>query len=155
MAPLACEDSRVSTAGAKMGEVPTEFIGHPLPFIGGTWRAVVVGVHDADTVAASSTSVSTTTRFGRCASTGINAPELSTPAGKLAQVAVQKLALWQPCRVETPMGPKDKYGRFLARVVLVAGGSAGKAPALETDLAAWAVANGFAVAWDGTGAKPV
>jgi endonuclease YncB( thermonuclease family) len=142
------------TAGAKAGEVPTEFIGHPLPFIGGTWRAVIVGVHDADTVACLIDLGFNDYAFRQVRLDGINAPELSTPAGKLAQAAVQKVALWQPCRVETPMGAKDKYGRFLARVVLVAGGSAGKAPALETDLAAWTVANGFAVAWDGKGVKP-
>lgn len=66
---------------------------------------------------------------------GINAPELATPEGKVAQVALAaQLPLGSIVELTTWLDPFDKYGRVLGRIVF--GG---------LDLNQWMLDNGFAV----------
>jgi micrococcal nuclease len=86
---------------------------------------------------------------------GLNAPERATPAGQAAtayaiqwlQAALTPQTPWE-LLIETEKGDEpDKFGaRWLARVYRVSDGRA-----LGDDL----IAAGHAVAWDGTGPKPV
>lgn len=78
---------------------------------------------------------------------GENAPELATPAGKVAAEFVQQLLPpGTEVTVTTTKSPEDKYGgRFDATVTLPDG----------RDLAAVEIAAGVALPWDGHGKRPV
>ena len=92
---------------------------------------------------------------------GIDAPELSTPRGKIARAyALDWLALncaqdthagvpAYRLRIVTEKDSQEKYGRFLATVY---GTKAGRG---NESLAVDMVATGNALAWDGKGARPV
>jgi endonuclease YncB( thermonuclease family) len=75
---------------------------------------------------------------------GINAPELSEPGGKEARLALSQLLPLGTVVTLTEVSP-DKYGRVIARITTASWVDAGD----------WMVAQGFAVAWDGTGKRPV
>jgi endonuclease YncB( thermonuclease family) len=75
---------------------------------------------------------------------GINAPETSTPEGKIAHAAVAlRLLPGTPLIVRTHSpnanAGYEKYGRWLADVTLDDG----------TDFAAWMISNGYAVPYTG------
>jgi micrococcal nuclease len=77
-------------------------------------------------------------RLARC-----DAPELATPAGKMALAYVRTLI--QPGEKFTLVSHSlDKYGRVLGDVKLADG----------RDVADTLIANGYALPWDGTGVKP-
>lgn len=122
-----------------------------------TYRAYATRVIDGDTVELEidlglRVTVTQTVRVA-----GINAPEVTTTAGRTAQAAVNVwmgLALipdganakW-PLTITTakPDGNGDKYGRWLASISRADG----------RDLATDMIAAGHAIAWDGKGQKPV
>lgn len=113
-----------------------------------TVPATVTDVHDGDTVRVTAdlgwwVQIVTLVRV-----VGINAPELSTPAGKAARTFA--LTLVKPGDRVTLvskklLGSTEKYGRVLADLTLADG----------TDFAAAMIAAGHALPWDGAGAKPV
>lgn len=76
---------------------------------------------------------------------GCNAPELATPAGKAALAFIETL-LKAGDTVKLLDDGWDKYGGRIDGNVALADGS---------DLTAAMIAAGHAVAWDGTGVKPV
>jgi endonuclease YncB( thermonuclease family) len=120
----------------------------------GPYPARVVNVHDGDTLTLdidlgfdhliAGQDWNGKTRIA-CRVFGINAPELSTPAGKAALAYAQTLL--KPGDLVTVVSHGwDKYGgRFDGEVKLSSG----------VDLGTEMIAAGHAVAWDGTGAKPV
>lgn len=68
---------------------------------------------------------------------GINAPELITPEGKAAQVALAaQLPLGSVVGLTTWLAPFDKYGRVLGRIVFAG-----------IDINQWMLDNGFAVSY--------
>lgn len=112
----------------------------------GPYPALVTRVTDADTIA-----LDLDLGFGvhqlalSCRVFGINAPELSTPAGKDARAfALTLLAAGD--RVSVLSHGFDKYaGRFDGSITLADG----------RDFASVLVAAGHALPWDGKGPKPV
>lgn len=116
------------------------------------YSATVVAVHDGDTVKVDidlgfDAHYVTWVRLA-----GINAPELSTPAGLLARNALVGLlpvgtkVLLQSSKVSHPV-PADKFGgRWDAELSAVATGA--------VTVSGWMVVNGYAVTWDGKGPKP-
>lgn len=121
------------------------------------YRAFAVRVIDGDTIEVEidlgmRVTITQTVRVA-----GINAPEVTTTAGRTAKAAVnvwmgQALipdganAKW-PLTITTskPDGQGDKYGRWLASISRADGRD------LATDL----IAAGHALPWDGHGPKPV
>jgi micrococcal nuclease len=83
------------------------------------YAATVVSVHDADTVRLTvdlgcDTSIRMTVRLA-----GINAPELSTPEGKVARdylmtVLLPGRSIW----IATVKDKREKYGRYLGYIYL-------------------------------------
>lgn len=118
------------------------------------YNAILVAVHDGDTV-----KVDVDLGFDAHYITwirlvGINAPELSTPAGLVARDALVALLppgtrlRLQSSKAASPV-PADKYGgRWDGDLYLST-----NAPPLPS-ISSWMVANGYAVAWDGKGTKP-
>jgi len=75
---------------------------------------------------------------------GIDTPEMGTEAGRAAKAAVMSLLpVGSKVVIQTAVNPGDKYGRWLAHVLLPGRGN----------LNDWLVAAGHAVRYDG-GAKP-
>jgi endonuclease YncB( thermonuclease family) len=120
----------------------------------GPYPAEIVAIHDGDTMTLnvdlgfdhiiSGLDLDGKTRMA-CRVFGINAPELSTVAGKAALAYAQTL-IKVGDRVTVVSHGWDKYGgRFDGAVTLASGASYGDAM----------IAAGQAVFWDGTGAKPV
>jgi micrococcal nuclease len=109
------------------------------------YRARVTAVVDADTI-------DTVVDLGLYVSVrarlrvlGIDAPERWSPAGRTAVAwARLELPVGAAVIVATHKDGTEKYGRWLARVVMADG----------RDYAAAAVAAGYALAWDGQGQKP-
>lgn len=108
------------------------------------YLARVVSVHDADTLLADvdlgfGVSIRMPLRLN-----GLNAPELSTPAGKVAAIWLQaRLPAGQQILLATIKDRREKYGRYLAEIFL-------DGEPLNTAL----IAAGHAVAWDGHGPRP-
>lgn len=115
------------------------------------YAATLVAVHDGDTITVTvdlgfRVAVTTPVRL-----LGINAPELSTAAGK---VSAEWTRQWFGTygTTLTIVSAKsldeygDKYGRYLA-TVYIRGGTQSFNDAI--------VAAGYALPWDGTGPKPV
>lgn len=77
---------------------------------------------------------------------GINAPEVSTQAGKDAKAYLANVLMPgdHVTVISSKPGAGDKYGRYLARIMDGA-----------TDISTMMVNTGHAVPWDGTGIKPV
>jgi len=75
---------------------------------------------------------------------GLDAPEMSTDAGKAARAwLLLLLPVGTAAHVET--AKFDKYGRYLAEVWL---------PGTGINLSAALIAAGHAVPWDGSGVRP-
>jgi len=119
------------------------------------YRARLVSVHDGDTLTLQislgfEVSVRVTVR-----ALGINAPELATPEGKVAQAAALSWLMgagageWPLImasqKAATPIGPDKFGGRWLAQVWRVSD---------QTELGAALIAAGQAKVWNGQGAKP-
>lgn len=110
-----------------------------------TRNATVISIHDADTITVRvdlgyRLGFETPLRFYR-----INAPELSTPAGKKSRDWLkQKLPIGAQIQIKTFKDPTDKYGRYLAEVIYEG-----------VNLNDLLVKSGLAKYWDGTGEKPV
>lgn len=110
------------------------------------YAATVVRVVDGDTIDARldlGFDISFETRFRL---TGINAPEMHTPAGPPARDhLVSLLAKTTVLTVRTEKDHTEKYGRYLGTFITPDG----------VDLNAQMVADGFAKPWDGKGTPPV
>lgn len=112
-----------------------------------TVPAVVLAVHDGDTVRVRAdlgwhVQLDTLVRVD-----GIDAPELTSPAGKSARLELLKLLpVGSSCTVASKrlLGASEKYGRALADVSSADGVSA----------AEHMLAVGAAKPWDGKGARP-
>lgn len=119
------------------------------------YRASLVSCHDADTQTyvldlGFNVRVRVTIRV-----LGINAPELATPEGKVAQAAALSWLMgagsadWPfviaSQKAATPIGPDKFGGRWLAQVWRQSDGA---------ELGAALVAGGFARVWNGQGVKP-
>lgn len=110
-------------------------------------NAMVTRVVDGDTFIARLTKDigfhGTVTFEQRLRLNGINAPKASSVPGKAAAKAATAL-LQRDLVTITTLKPY-KYGdEWMADVVLADG----------TNVSDWLVANGYAVAWDGTGSRP-
>ncbi len=71
---------------------------------------------------------------------GINAPELATPEGKAALVALTaKLPIGTVCTINTLKDHQEKFGRYLATFTLADG----------TNVNDWLAKSGYAVPYDG------
>lgn len=108
--------------------------------------AVVRSVHDGDTFRAD-----VDLGFGVWISNqpfrlmGIQAPELGNVKGRDARDALRRLIpVGGEVRIKTQKDTREKYGRWLAVVTGVDG-----------DIGDALIASGHAVAWDGTGPKPL
>lgn len=111
------------------------------------YQATIVSVHDGDTI-----TVDVDLGFGIWFTKqplrlyGLNAPELSTPAGKeVAKFAQIMLPVGITITIHTIKDEKEKYGRYLA-VVFLPDGSSFNQLLLDT---------GRAKVWDGKGPRPV
>lgn len=119
------------------------------------YRATLISVHDGDTCTllvslGLDVRVRVTLRVA-----GINAPELATPEGKIAQqFALSWLMAAGPGewpfviasqKAATEIGT-EKYGRYLAQIWRLSDG---------TELGAAMIAANQAAPWDGHGPKPV
>lgn len=83
------------------------------------YNATLVRVIDGDTVVLDVDLGFHTTRRETFRLHGINAPEMHTSEGKAAKAAAEQWLLTQgPVYIETFKDAQEKYGRFLARVIL-------------------------------------
>lgn len=79
-----------------------------------TYSAVILDIHDGDTITVEldlgfRVTYKTPIRFN-----GINAPELATPEGKVAKAFLQTLIkIGDTLVIKTYKNPQDKYGRWL------------------------------------------
>lgn len=109
------------------------------------YEAVVVRVIDADTVVVDVDLGFYVTVRQSARLLGINAWEISTPAGKAARLALG-LLLVPGQRVTVDSVTPDKYaGRFDGHIFTTDG----------LDVASWLVAHNYAVGWDGRGERPL
>jgi endonuclease YncB( thermonuclease family) len=113
----------------------------------GPYAGVVDLVHDGDTVNIKLDVGFDLTVYTRVRVFGINAPELSTPAGKLARDFAQTL-LKPGDAVQVVSHGWDKYGGRID-------GSIGFGADEGTDFAQTMMAAGHAKPWTGQGQKPV
>lgn len=111
-------------------------------------NAVITSVHDGDTVGLDLDLGYSVHINVSCRLNGINAPELATPAGKVSAAWLQKkLPIGTALTTQTTKGNEsDKYGRYLADLYLP-----GESVTVNQQL----IDAGMAVAWNGTGPKPV
>ena len=110
----------------------------------GPYRGVVDLVHDGDTVNVRLDVGFDLTVYARVRIAGINAPELSTDAGKLARDFARSLLPVGAAVTVTSHG-WDKYGGRIDGSLTLADMS---------DFGASMIYAGHAVVWDGKGAKP-
>lgn len=75
---------------------------------------------------------------------GLNAPELRSPGGPEASDAVRAWVKSEGSTVTIETDGRDKFGRYLARVIARSG----------RDLGADLIGAGHAVRWNGRGARP-
>ncbi len=113
------------------------------------YRAKVTKVHDGDTVTVSidlGLDVILVDKSLRL--NGINAPEMNTPQGKVAQKFLENILLGKDVLVKTYKDKTEKYGRYLADVAVISGDHYGE----------WVskvmVDSKQAVPWDGKGQRP-
>lgn len=111
------------------------------------YNAIVTKVHDGDTITVDVDLGWNVWRKGESLRLfGLNAPELNTTEGKVAQVYLSKLLpLGCPVMVKTEKDKTEKYGRMLATVTV-----AGLSVCVNDVL----LAKGYAKPWDGTGVRP-
>jgi micrococcal nuclease len=121
------------------------------------YDAVVRAVHDGDTVTVDWDLGRRVWVHGEhLRLIGLNAPELNTPAGKDAQAWLAAQLPTRTCEschqnvgvpvtIRTERDRQEKYGRYLATLLLPDG----------RDLNAALLASGHARAWDGHGERPV
>jgi endonuclease YncB( thermonuclease family) len=118
-----------------------------------TVPATVTGVHDGDTIRVTAdlgwhVKIDTLVRID-----GIDAPELETPAGKVARdFLATLLPAGTPVTVVSKqlLGSREKYGRVLADVTFLPHGPGIHALSVAGEM----VATGHAVVWAGRGPKP-
>lgn len=110
------------------------------------YKAEVVEVHDGDTLTVSiDLGFSVTLENEHLRLYGLDAPELSSPAGKTsAEYAQSILPSGTPIMVRTIKDKKEKYGRYLAIVFLADGRNFNE----------MLIATGMAKVWDGKGPRP-
>lgn len=107
------------------------------------YAATVAAVHDGDTLRAVCDLGFRATLTVDVRLDGCNARELGTPGGVEAGDHLAALCLGQPVTL-TSLG-LDKYGRCLGRITLADG----------RDVTTAMIADGYAAAWNGRGAKVV
>ena len=112
-----------------------------------TYNAMVVAVHDGDTITASIDLGFHVMLFQQQVRLlGCNARELSEPGGLEARDNLRALLPSAPATVTIRTVRPDKFGgRYDAQITLPDG----------TDLVSKLIADGWAAPWDGTGSKPV
>lgn len=110
-----------------------------------TYCVVVDRVIDGDTLKVCVDLGFTITKRENVRLLGINAPELSTTAGKAAAAWVRLWVAQHPHLVATTAKGNDKYGRWLATII-----DSDTGATLNDDV----VAAGHAHLWGGTGPKP-
>jgi micrococcal nuclease len=110
------------------------------------YPAIVVDIHDADTMRVNvDLGFSLTLRELPLRLHGINAPELSTEAGKAARDWLHaRLPIGSPVMVRTLKDKREKYGRYLAIVF----------DCDDAIINQELIKAGHAVEWDGTGPRP-
>ncbi len=100
-----------------------------------TYNAFIVKIVDADTVDLIVDLGLRVTMNMRVRIYGVNAPEMSTPEGRIARAAlVEKLPLGSRVVVKTFKNPTDKYGRWLAAIEIDG-----------QDISQWLILNNHAV----------
>lgn len=113
------------------------------------YKAVIVRVIDGDTVDIDIDLGFRITTRQRVRLAGINAPEMSAEGGVESKTAL--IGMLMPTTPVTVTSEKpgggDKYGRYLAYICRAADGGVSVNTLMVTQ--------GYAVAWDGTGTKPV
>jgi endonuclease YncB( thermonuclease family) len=114
----------------------------------GPYQGVIDSVHDGDTVYVKLDAGFDLTIYARVRVIGINAPELSTPAGKAARDFAQTL-LAPGMAVKVLSFGWDKFGGRVDASIQY------NLAADPQDFATVMMAAGHAVAWDGKGPKPV
>jgi endonuclease YncB( thermonuclease family) len=112
-----------------------------------TYAAMVIAVHDGDTITVSIDLGLHVMLFGQQVRLlGCNARELGMPGGLEAREHLRALLPLPPATVTIRTVKPDKFGgRYDAALTLVDG----------SDLVSRLVAEGWAAAWDGQGPKPV
>src|SRR5215468_4459070 len=113
----------------------------------GPYAGVVDAVHDGDTVYVKLDVGFDLTVYTRIRVMGINAPELSTPAGKAARDFAQTL-LKPGDAVRVVSFGWDKFGGRIDASIQY------DLTATPQDFGDTMIATGHAVHWDGTGPKP-
>lgn len=108
-------------------------------------RKRVHPIHDGDTVRLDvDLGFGIWKRWERFRLTGIQAPELGTPAGNAARYWLRDLLpIGQEVRIVTEEDDQEKYGRYLATIFLG-----------DLNVNDHLVDSGHAVYWDGTGPRP-
>lgn len=109
------------------------------------YRAVVVSVHDGDTLTLDVDLGFYVRVRQACRVLGVNAAELGTDSGRAARDFLRKL-LPAGTALQVTSVHADKYGGRFDGLVLLPNGR---------DLADVLVEAGHAARWDGTGSKPV
>ena len=102
-----------------------------------SYRVSVLGVHDGDTVTVLIDLGFYLTKTTPIRMAGINAPELSTDAGRKARDALMGFVGLQRGQwlATTYKSGEEKYGRWLARLIAPDG----------TDVSQWMIEHGYAV----------
>lgn len=109
------------------------------------YPASVVRVIDADTLVFNLDLGLRSSRVETVRLYGLNAPEKNTPKGRDAKRFVEgMLSGVESVLVRTHRDQQEKYGRWLAEVVLASG----------AELGALLIEAGHAVPWDGKGKRP-
>jgi micrococcal nuclease len=106
------------------------------------YQAVIVSVHDGDTVRADvDLGFSLTWRAMDLRLYGINAPELSTPAGAPARDALIGQVLGKRLTIRTVKDRTEKFGRYLATLLVP------QPDGTLLDVNQWMVTSGHAVVY--------
>lgn len=115
-----------------------------------TYKAVVLKVVDGDTVDIEIDLGFDIRTVQRVRMAGINAPEKNTEAGMISKNWLQqRLLLGKTVTIQSQKpGGGDKYGRYLAYIL-------DETIVKDITINEFMIREGFALAWDGSGAKPV
>lgn len=108
-----------------------------------TYRALVIDVHDGDTITVDVDLGFNIRQTIPLRLTGINAPELGTVAGTASAAWLRNRLAGSNVIICTTKDRKEKYGRYLASVWVG-----------EERINQSIVKAGHAVEWDGKGARP-